>query len=265
MRRRPCVLLQARRSAPRFTEIEDGEIPEVAAGGAVDEQRGTSRGGGKRKGKGEVREGEEEEGDEDVASMEEGTDAEEGGAAGRRRDAMAVGPTGKKRSAVDGAVVAGGAEATSGREVATRDGGGRGEELEDGEEDEERGWAGVSTLKINNHKVGPGQPVLLVEQYCQPICCTRRVFISVLHVSARIVRLSSGCVLRVLVVQGDVAAAVAAPSIPIVTAPSRTPEHCFQLAAVRVYTCPTPPSHLSPLSLSPPRCSLALLPLSPVT
>ena len=32
-------------------------------------------------------------------------------------------------------------------------------------------------------QVGPGQPVLLVEQYCQPICYTRRVFISVLHVS----------------------------------------------------------------------------------
>ncbi|CAN0476766.1 unnamed protein product, partial [Hapterophycus canaliculatus] len=48
--------------------------------------------------------------------------------------------------------------------------------------EETRGWAGVSTLKLNNHKVGPGQPVLLVEQYTQPVCCTRRVFISVLHV-----------------------------------------------------------------------------------
>lgn len=46
----------------------------------------------------------------------------------------------------------------------------------------EKSWTGVSTLKVNQHKVGPGQPVLLVEQYCQPICYTRRVFISVLHV-----------------------------------------------------------------------------------
>lgn len=53
----------------------------------------------------------------------------------------------------------------------------------DGIEGEGEGWAGVSMLKSNNHKVGPGQPVLLVEQYCQPVCVTRRVFVSVLHVS----------------------------------------------------------------------------------
>ena len=52
--------------------------------------------------------------------------------------------------------------------------------------EEGQGWAGVSTLKTNYHKVGPGQPVLLVEQYCQPVCCSRRVFLSILHV--RIVR-----------------------------------------------------------------------------
>lgn len=50
-------------------------------------------------------------------------------------------------------------------------------------EQREGGWTGVATLKANQHKVGPGQPVLLVEQYCQPICYTRRVFISILHVS----------------------------------------------------------------------------------
>lgn len=51
-----------------------------------------------------------------------------------------------------------------------------------GEAQEGEGWAGVSTLKTNYHKVGPGQPVLLVEQYCQPVCCSRRVFLSILHV-----------------------------------------------------------------------------------
>lgn len=53
-----------------------------------------------------------------------------------------------------------------------------------GDDGEELGkeWTGVSTLKPNSHKIGPGQPVLLVEQYCQPICITRRVFVSVLHV-----------------------------------------------------------------------------------
>lgn len=44
-------------------------------------------------------------------------------------------------------------------------------------------WAGVSTLKNNRHRVGTAQPVLLVEQYTQAVCLTRRVFVSVLHVS----------------------------------------------------------------------------------
>lgn len=66
-------------------------------------------------------------------------------------------------------------------------------EIEEDEEDEEtRGWAGVSTLKLNTHRVGPGQPVLLVEQYTQSVCCTRRVFISVLHVRVAVVRGSFG-------------------------------------------------------------------------
>ncbi|CAM9952259.1 unnamed protein product [Scytosiphon promiscuus] len=59
------------------------------------------------------------------------------------------------------------------------------EELEEDDDGQPRGWAGVSTLKLNTHRVGPGQPVLLVEQYTQSVCCTRRVFISVLHLVPR--------------------------------------------------------------------------------
>ena len=64
------------------------------------------------------------------------------------------------------------------------------EEIAAGDEREEaapkpppvKGWAGVSTLKSNRHRVGTAQPVLLVEQYTQAVCMTREVFVSVLHV-----------------------------------------------------------------------------------
>ncbi|CAM9116144.1 unnamed protein product [Choristocarpus tenellus] len=62
---------------------------------------------------------------------------------------------------------------------------GEGEGGDEGEE--EGGFQGVAMLKHNDHRPGRGQPVLLIEQYCQPICMSRLVFVSVLHVRERAV------------------------------------------------------------------------------
>ncbi|CAN0488823.1 unnamed protein product, partial [Discosporangium mesarthrocarpum] len=40
-------------------------------------------------------------------------------------------------------------------------------------------------LKKNDHRPGRGQPVLLISQYCQPLCMSRLTFVSVLHAVPR--------------------------------------------------------------------------------